>query len=122
MNRLLLACFLAACTPGPLEPKDPLWNRENCAHCGMGLSEPRYAAQVIGPGRRVRYFDDLGCALALMRTHPELGKGSLYVRPQGGTRWIAAQDARYRGGLQTPMAFFMRELPHGTVRAFFESR
>jgi copper chaperone NosL len=69
----------------------------------MILSEPRYAAQLVGPGNRTRYYDDIGCALAHMNADPQLKKGKLYVRPFGGDVWVEASKARYVDKQLTPM-------------------
>lgn len=99
-----LVTFLVACS-GTISPKDPLWDREACAHCSMSVSEHRYATQIIGPGSTVRYYDDLGCALRDRRRKPELQQGKLYVRPFGLESWIDAADAKYIAGLRTPMGY-----------------
>lgn len=103
---LLLALtlsFFTACS-GKLTPKDPLWDRETCAHCRMTISERRYAAQILGPGSSLRYYDDLGCALR-DRHEKGLQGGQLWVRPHGGEQWAEASQSRYQSGLHTPMGF-----------------
>jgi hypothetical protein len=99
---LAIVWMAASCTSSPA-PKDPLWDRESCAHCSMSVSEHRYATQIIGPGVTVRHYDDLGCALRDRERKPELQQGKLYVRPHGMTSWVPAEEARYTDGLRTPM-------------------
>jgi copper chaperone NosL len=89
---LLVAFTIVACAGG-LTPKDPLWDREACAHCRMTISQHRYATQLLGPGASVRYYDDLGCALQDIREHSDLRKGRLFVRPFGSENWVTAQNA-----------------------------
>lgn len=101
----LLFVFLTACTGSSLEPQDPSWNHDVCTHCRMAISEPRYAVQLIGPGARVRYYDDLGCALADQQEHPELKAGTLYVHAEGSSKWTKASDEKYKEKLITPMGY-----------------
>lgn len=102
---LLLLLFATACTARQPAPQDPSWNHDYCTHCRMAISEPRFAVQLIGPGSRVRYYDDLGCALADQEEHPELKAGTIYVRPNGDNQWIRAQESRYEEKLETPMGY-----------------
>lgn len=96
---------LVSCTAGRPVPKDPSWNHDLCSHCRMAISEPRFAVQLIGPGSRVRYYDDLGCALADQDEHPELKDGVLYVHPEGQDAWSSAKDGHYKEKLITPMGY-----------------
>lgn len=101
---LTLVLLVAACSGG-VTPRDPLWDRDVCAHCRMTISQRRYATQLIGPGATVRHYDDLGCALIQRRQNAELQKGRLFVRPFGSERWVAAETASYLGEQHTPMGF-----------------
>jgi copper chaperone NosL len=99
------AILVSACTAGRESPRDPSWNHDLCSHCRMAISEPRFAAQLIGPGGRVRYYDDLGCALADQDEHPELKAGVLYVHPEGGNLWEPAEKGSYKDKRITPMGY-----------------
>lgn len=103
---LLMTLLLgfAACAGRPA-PRDPLWDRETCAHCRMTISERRYAVQIMGPGAAVRFYDDLGCALNDRSHKPELREGRLFVRPFGGEAWVEGGAASYAANLRTPMGF-----------------
>lgn len=118
--RFILVTFvllwIAACAARPT-PRDPLWDREICAHCRMTISERRYAVQLMGPGAAVRYYDDLGCALNDRSRKPELREGLLYVRPYGDEGWIEAGVASYAANLRTPMGFgYGAVVTGGTLR------
>lgn len=109
-----IAVGLTACTCSEAKPKEPLWNSEVCAHCRMTLVDRDFAAQLVGPGYSWKYFDDLGCALAYVKKQEANGAGRLYVRMKGENRWEAAEQARYVGGLKTPMNFGFGAVKDGT--------
>lgn len=103
---LFISFLLGACTCVALtQPHDPLWNRVGCHHCRMTLSSERYAVQLVGPGARIRYYDDLGCALEDMRQSAEVKGWKLFVRPHPGKEWIPAENARYEDSHATPMNY-----------------
>lgn len=98
---LAAAALLAACArdiaPEPL----PL-DRYNCARCGMMISEIADAAQYVSPRDETRFYDDLGCAAEDAGRVPIRGK--FFVRADGGTKWVAAEDAFFaKTGERTPM-------------------
>jgi len=107
---LLLVLALAAssgCTPedGPVEVH---WDRDACAHCNMGISERRHAAQVRLPGaRRPALFDDPGCALLWLHEQPgdAATTAAIWVRDPGGDGWRDARQTRFVNGSRTPMDY-----------------
>ncbi|HWC65124.1 MAG TPA: hypothetical protein VG777_03500 [Thermoanaerobaculia bacterium] len=97
------ATLLGACArriaPEPL----PL-DRYNCARCGMMISEIGDAAEYVSPKEDTRFYDDLGCAAADAGRVPIRGK--FFVRADGGTKWIAADDAFFaKTAERTPMGY-----------------
>jgi copper chaperone NosL len=102
---LLVACGQRPTTgPGKVN-----WDRQTCDRCQMVISERRHAVQVRMPGEHGTHaFDDLGCALlwldeqGLDESKPPL---EVWVRDPTGAHWIGGHDARFEGGLSTPMAY-----------------
>ena len=97
------AMLLSACG---VEPRvgSPHWNRDACEHCRMALTTPRYAAQLVGPGARVSFFDDLGCAVIAQAERSELAEAELYLlRPGSQDDWVRARELRFSDGHRTPM-------------------
>ena len=93
-------------------PADPVWNKQDCAHCHMLLSDPRYAAQAsTAKGARL-YFDDVGCLAAMMQRDPASIRHA-WVHGTGG--WRDAASARYAQGAPTPMGFGFAADEHGTL-------
>jgi copper chaperone NosL len=99
---LLLSFALAACAKGS-EPVDPFWGKQACDSCRMLVSDPVYAAQLLDERGLRHYFDDVGCMDAYLVDHPESKPRGLWVRL--GSRWVAAESARYASGAATPMAY-----------------
>ncbi len=102
----LAAIFLQGCSVGEMRVGPPHWGRDTCEHCRMAITERRFAAQWVGPGAQIHFFDDLGCALAKKQAAPALKNAVLYVlSPQDGKTWLKAEQARYTDGLKTPMDY-----------------
>lgn len=100
---LAAAALLGACARG-LAPEPLPLDRYNCARCGMMISDLADAAQFVSTREEPRFYDDLGCAAADAGRAPLPGK--LYVRADGGTKWVAAADAYYaRTGARSPMGY-----------------
>ena len=90
---------------GPVEIH---WNRDACAHCNMGISEPRHAAQIRLPGqRRAALFDDPGCALIWLDQQPRdrTAGAAIWVRSPDGEGWSDARSTRFVNGAKTPMDY-----------------
>ncbi len=101
----LALLWLTACGAEP-RVGSPHWDRDACEHCRMALSTPRFAAQLVGPGARVSYFDDLGCAVAAQAERSELSESELYLlRPGSREEWVRAGELRFSDGNRTPMDY-----------------
>jgi copper chaperone NosL len=83
------------------------WNEENCAHCGMTISDRQYAAGWIEPGNRQQRFDDVGCMVVSFREHTPPSGTRLFARDFAGDRWLDAKTAVYAvsGDIRSPMAY-----------------
>ncbi len=82
--------------------------RDECAECGMIISEDRYSASLVVDDRGLRkplLFDDIGDLLDYERTHPELRTLARYVHDQTSRAWIDAASASYvhADSIHTPM-------------------
>lgn len=102
--RLLAVVLLVGCAEKAVGPEEPVWGKQQCAHCAMLVSEPAAAAQALTTEGKRKFFDDPGCMVAWEeREHPQL-KGQ-WVRGPGGTGWVDAKTAKYSPGHVTPMDF-----------------
>ncbi|MBW2291028.1 MAG: hypothetical protein JRG94_01815 [Deltaproteobacteria bacterium] len=117
--------LLAACGQRPTTgPGKIQWDRQTCDRCQMVISERRHAVQVRMPGEHGTHaFDDLGCALLWLEEQGLEEQGleeqgldeqgldeskpplEVWVRDPTGAHWIDGHDARFEGGLSTPMAY-----------------
>lgn len=101
-----LAFYGLACRDVEPRVRSPHWNKDTCDECRMALTVPRYAVQIVGPGARVAYFDDLGCAVAYQESHPEVAEGTFYVLAPGSQEaWVPADEIRFAEGFETPMDY-----------------
>lgn len=103
----LLALLALGCEVSPPTAHSPRWGKEACHTCRMAVSEPPHAAQWLGPGSQVRYYDDLGCALKDEMTGSAPAGGMLYVPApdSAGEKWVPATQVRYAAEVQTPMNY-----------------
>jgi nitrous oxide reductase accessory protein NosL len=105
MIRFFLAVvLLAGCTEASLKPEDPVWGKQQCAHCAMLVSEKPPAAQVVTSDGKRRFFDDVGCMVAWEdRESPKVS--ARWVRDPSGTGWVDPATTHFSAGHPTPMDF-----------------
>lgn len=107
---LILLVLAVACTAGG--PRDPVWGKQTCKHCGMLVSEARYAGQLLTTQNERLYFDDIGCLVEYVDR--ERGAASkLWVYAEGG--WVEAESARYGVGAPSPMDYGFVPDPSATL-------
>jgi copper chaperone NosL len=104
---LALAAVALACAGGPPEPAELDTRHEQCAHCRMAVSDPRFAGQIVAPGELPRFFDDLGCLAGWVKEQGgALSEGAVaWVADHRTKAWVRADVAVYTRvpGLETPM-------------------
>lgn len=110
---------VGGCAPGrdsgPVEIK---WDRDVCAHCGMAISDRRFAAQVRGGPRRTAYkFDDIGCAIVWLAKQPWGSESAteIWVAAHDNGRWLDARAASYHAGRTSPMGYNHAALDPGAA-------
>ena len=103
---LLAGCARGSATPAPPEIR---YGEDQCAHCTMIISDPRFAAGVayeIEPGRYESLaFDDIGDMLAEVSSHPERVVVEYYVHDYTTKEWLDATEAHFvvSAALPSPM-------------------
>lgn len=97
---------LAACGGGADGPPVIEIDRSACAHCGMFVSEPRFAAAHQPPGGEPRLFDDIGCLLGALAPEQGAAEGRFWFHDAGSAVWIPGDRAVFVEAprLRTPMA------------------
>ncbi len=106
----VLSPLLGACRPERAPaPPDLRPGRDECAECGMLISDDRFGAAVLPAGEReFRLFDDISCMLEFARDHDTDGPcRAWYVIDHDSRRWIDGASAHYLKAdpdrLRTPM-------------------
>lgn len=87
------------------KPKDVVWDRENCTHCHMSISDHRYAAQIRDANNKTYFFDDAGCAIEWSESHPEKKIHKFWVMDKSKQNWLPASSSHWTSGNQTPMGY-----------------
>lgn len=102
---LLLLLSIAGCGGGPVGPADLDTRNESCGWCRMGVSDRRFAAQVVAPSEEPRFFDDLGCLESYLAGTKLPPGAALFVADHRTKEWVPAARAVYTrvAGLSTPM-------------------
>ena len=95
------ACGVAADGPPHIEV-----DRTPCAHCGMLISEPTFAAAYRRHGSDARIFDDIQCLLNAMSGEANPERLRFWFHDAATAVWIDRTEAVFVGSarLRTPMA------------------
>lgn len=93
-----------SCSRGAPKPETVPVDSVNCARCGMMVSSEPQSAQWVVPGEETRFYDDIGCLAAEVRSRGE--SGARFVHVEGG-RWARAEAAFYArpADESTPMGY-----------------
>lgn len=114
---MLLSMLVLGCAEGALKAEEPIWGKQQCAHCAMLVSEKPPSAQALTAEGKRRFFDDLGCLVAWEdREHPKVT--ARWVRDPSGTGWVDPVATHFSPGHPTPMDFGF--LPDAQGAASFE--
>ena len=100
-----MAAFGAACGAAADGPPHIEVDRTPCAHCGMLISEPLYAAAYRTPRSESRLFDDIGCLLKAAAQEPRADALRFWFHDAATAVWIDGTDAVFVSSttLRTPM-------------------
>ena len=83
-----LACGVRADGPPSI-----VLDRTACSHCGMLISEPRYAAAYRVQGSPARVFDDIGCLRTALQADGAQGTVRMWFHDASGGEWIDGAEA-----------------------------
>ena len=99
------AVLTAACGVTAEGPPDIAVDRTPCAHCGMLISEPVYAAAYRTPQSESLVFDDIGCLLKAAAREPRADALRFWFHDAATAVWIDGTDAVFVSSraLRTPM-------------------
>ena len=94
-----------ACRAGADGPPRIEVDRTACAHCGMLISEPMFAAAYRSPHGEPRVFDDIACMLDAAGKEQNPGALRFWFHDAATSRWIDGGAATFvsSASLKTPM-------------------
>lgn len=100
----------AALLPGERPRSGPpalRYGAEQCAYCGMIISDARFASAWREAGGREQHFDDIGCMVNASRRRAPGAGTEWWVHDYSSQSWIAASSATYASSeaIKTPMAY-----------------
>lgn len=93
----------------PGGPVEVAWDQTRCAHCGMLVSEPGFAAQLHQRDGRVLVFDDPGCLLVHLEemgtAEPASGVHELWFHDHDEPRWVPGERVVFERVETSPMGY-----------------
>ena len=103
---LLTLAAGAACGVNGDGPPQIEVDRTPCAHCGMLISEPAFAAAYRRDGSDARIFDDIQCLLNAVRGEANPERLRFWFHDAATAVWIDRAEAVFvrSARLRTPMA------------------
>lgn len=102
---LVTAVAASACGAAADGPPAIVVDRTACAHCGMFVSEPVFAAAYRVRGTDVRIFDDIGCLLEAVKGESDRARLQFWFHDATGGQWMSGAPAVFMKStrLRTPM-------------------
>lgn len=116
----MILAFAWGCHAGPPEPQRVAYDHSACDDCGMLVSDPRFAAQLVeGDGHR-RTFDDPACLFRFVAAnHPSI-RGAWFrdaTAPLGEDAWLPYDGVGFVVSDGAPMGGGFAAVPVGTAGA-----
>ena len=101
----LILSIAVACRAGTDGPPRIEVDRTACAHCGMLISEPVFAAAYRAHQADARVFDDIACLLEAIAGEKDRSGLRLWFHDAATSQWIDGGAAVFveSAGLKTPM-------------------
>ena len=101
----LMLSIAVACRAGTDGPPRIEVDRTACAHCGMLISEPVFAAAYRARQADARVFDDIACLLEAIAGEKDRSGLRLWFHDAATSQWIDGGAAVFveSAGLTTPM-------------------
>ncbi len=85
-------------------PQQIAWDRAACAHCGMLISDPSWAAQFATRDGDVLAFDDPGCLLRYEHEHAA-DSHAAWFHHRREDRWIPRESVGFAIAGPSPMGY-----------------
>lgn len=113
---IALAVVWMACSPAD-GPAPIAFDRTPCAHCGMLVGDPRFAAQIQTVEGDVLAFDDPGCLLLWRAAHSDM-PAAVWYHHLHEERWLRESEVAFVGVPDSPMGFALGAVSAGPAGAF----
>lgn len=92
----LIVSVLSGCGARDLTPVALDTGHATCSYCRMGVTDQRFASQLLVPGDEPRFFDDLSCLSHYLADTPQIPPQTrVYVADHRTQAWIPAERAVY---------------------------
>jgi hypothetical protein len=93
------------------KPKEPVWGKDECAHCQMHVTEAPFAAQAQLQHGETVFFDDPGCYFRWLR---DGGKPvAVWFRHSREETWLHEDETAFVRADATPMGFGLAAVREG---------
>lgn len=83
----------SSCAASADGPPQIVVDRTACAHCGMLVSEPAFAAAYRAPAGAARVFDDIDCLLEATKTATDPHRLQFWFHDVRDGRWMTGDEA-----------------------------
>lgn len=114
----LLLATLIACNDEHTGAPELVYDRLACAHCGMVVSEPRFAAQLVTADDEVLAFDDPACLVRyITEKAPSLKNTWFRDSTSREDRWVSMSEVGFVAAAGAPMNGGWAAVPVGTPGA-----
>jgi copper chaperone NosL len=115
----VIAFFAVLGCGTPLDVPEPIaFDREPCDSCGMLISDPRFAAQLVTKEGERYDFDDPSCAFRYVADHaPHLAHVWFRDSTTPDEVWLEHRQVAFAAAEDTPMDGGLAAVPIGTEQA-----
>lgn len=110
--------FLLACASIPDTAPEVLYDKVACTHCGMMVSDPNFAAEMVTKEGDVRVYDDPACLFRdMMDSHPAVARMWFRDSTTRDEKWIPWDAVGFVSATGAPMDGGWAAVPAGTPGA-----
>lgn len=100
MLMLLLWCGCGESEPRPVD----LFPEDECAHCRMSVSDPKFASEIISQKGEIFKFDDLLCLEKFRKKRTDVTIEAMFVKDFETMQWLRYEKSIIiQTGIETPM-------------------
>lgn len=116
---MTLIAWLAGCAPDLSSPAPIPYDHVACDHCGMLISDPRFAAQLATRDGERHEFDDPACLFLWIVDHEPALAGAWFSDSSSadGDVWLSYREVGFIEAKGSPMGGGLGAVPEGTAGA-----